>query len=182
MPGVSKHGGSGLRGRALVLLIALTAAGCGQQPARPSPAPATHTGRSSSPAPSSQVPLLAVVSEAQEGPCAVTTLYKHGAKVIFRIKLFDPATGRQLTDKNLSAVSVDLADGTKLPAKFGTHEEGKVPFWTAGWTVPASYPTGQVKYTVTARGINRHVNQVRFDVNDSQAFLTVVEGTAAKGA
>lgn len=179
-----------LAGGVLAALIGLSAAGCGSTASSPLPQPApsktaaTTAAKSSAtdpgPAAGANVPLLAVVSEAQEGPCLVTTAYQHGATVIFRIKFFDPTTGTQLTDKDLSGVDIVLPDGTKLPAKFGKKEDGKVPFWTAKWAIPAAYPTGNVKYTVTAQGTNRQIKQVKFDVNDSQAFLTVLKGSAKK--
>lgn len=150
-------------------------------PASAVPAAST-TGAAASQAVKSGAPILAVVSEAQEGPCLVTTMYKHGAHVILRIKLFDPATGKQLSNKDLAGVDVVLPDGTKLPAHFGTHEGGKIPFWVAHWTIPAGYPTGNVKYSVTAQGTNRQVKQVRFDVTDTDAFLTVLKGTAKTSA
>lgn len=123
-------------------------------------------------------PLRAVVSPAKEGPCLVDTQYQHGATVIFRIKIFDPATGQALTAKNLSAVSIVLPYSTSVSAQYGTHEGSKDSFWVAKWTIPANFPTGQVVYRVAAQGSNRAVKRVQFGVQDPEAHLTVLNGTA----
>ncbi len=122
-----------------------------------------------------QAPLLAVVSPAKEGPCTITDQYQHGDFVIFRIQVIDPASGNQLTAKDVSGVDVVLPDGTSLKAKYGTHEDSTQEFWVAKWHVPANYPTGQVDFKVEVQGSSRAVKRVQFAVPDKMAHLAIVD-------
>jgi hypothetical protein len=122
-----------------------------------------------------QAPLLAVVSPAREGPCTITDQYKRGDYVVFRIQVIDPATGNQLTAKDVSGVDIVLPDGTSLAAKYGTHEDSTQEFWVAKWRVPANYPTGQVDFKIEVQGTSRAVKRVQFAVPDKQAHLAIVD-------
>lgn len=123
---------------------------------------------------SANAPLVAYVSPALEGPCTVSDQYKAGDHVIFRIQVINPATGQAMSDQDLQGVSIVLPNNQTVAANYGTHEGGTQKFWTAHWTVPSNYPTGQVKYTVTVTGSNRPVQRAQFEVPDKGAHLTIV--------
>lgn len=122
-----------------------------------------------------QPSLLAVVSPAREGPCTITDQYKRGDYVIFRIQIIDPTTGNQLTNKDISGVSVMLPNGTSVAAKYGTHEDSTQEFWVAKWRVPSNYPTGRVDFKVEVQGANRPVKRIQFAVADKMAHFDIVD-------
>jgi hypothetical protein len=89
------------------------------------------------------------------GPfCVLTNQFKHLEKVVWRIRVLDPS-GQALDDKGLKGLIVELPDGQKLAAEFGPHPPPRSGpatdhFWTAIWTIPATYPTGTFAYKVVA--------------------------------
>jgi len=105
-----------------------------------------------------------------QSDCGVTNQFYHGQKAVFRIKVIDPQTGQPMNDSQLQGVSVHITSGggQTLPAKFGTH--GPDQFWAVAWTVPASFPSGQVNYTIDVTG--QQAQTVSFAVPPSQ--LTVL--------
>jgi hypothetical protein len=85
--------------------------------------------------------------------CVQASKIPVGGQVVWRIKVFDPRTGKEMDDKALTSVQVTLADGQVLTAKYGGHP-GSAPidyFWATSWNVPATYPTGAVDYKVVAK-------------------------------
>jgi len=86
--------------------------------------------------------------------CVQSNLYAKNEQVVFRIRVYDPVSGKQLTADDLESVLVTLKDGTKLdPATYGAHPktEPNESFWTAAWVIPSNYPTGSVDYTIAAK-------------------------------
>ncbi len=74
-----------------------------------------------------------------------------GELVVFRTRVVDPVTGKDMTDKDLKSVQVVLPDGQKFDETYGGHPGGGTPtdyFWSAPWEVPLNYPTGSLGYTV----------------------------------
>jgi hypothetical protein len=88
--------------------------------------------------------------------CVQSSRFPQGEGVVWRIKVYDPATGQPMDDKALSSVVVSLKDGQTFKAAYGSHPggPGATPtdyFWSTAWAIPATYPTGSVPYTVTAQ-------------------------------
>ena len=73
-------------------------------------------------------------------------------KVVWRIRVFDPAKSRQLGKAGLKSMFVELPDGKKFKMRFGNHPPKKSTdtYWTAAWQIPADYPTGSFAYKVVA--------------------------------
>lgn len=161
---------------ALVSLLApvLIVAGCGTVANNATPSSSSANTTSTAATSNANVPLLAVVSPALEGPCTVSDQYKAGDHVIFRIQIIDPTTGKSMSDQDLQGVSIVLPNNQTVAANYGTHEGGTQKFWVAHWTVPSNYPTGQVKYTVKVTGSSRSVERLQFAVPDKGAHLTIV--------
>jgi hypothetical protein len=87
--------------------------------------------------------------------CVLTSQFKRGDMVVWRIRVLDPATGHGLDDKALKNVEVRLPNGQKFAARYGGHPPKGTPtdyFWSAAWRIPADYPTGSLSYTVNAAG------------------------------
>ncbi len=76
-----------------------------------------------------------------------------GGQVVWRIKVIDPRTGKDMDDASLTSVVVTLSDGQTFTAKYGGHPSSAPveSFWTTSWNVPATYPTGAVDYKVVAK-------------------------------
>jgi len=87
------------------------------------------------------------------GPlCALNSQFKRLEKVVFRFRVLD-ASGKALDDKGLKNLTVIMADGQKLEARYGQHPprgEAADYFWTAAWIIPESYPSGSFFYKATA--------------------------------
>ena len=93
------------------------------------------------------------------GPgCVLNSQFKHLEKVVWRLRILD-AAGKPLDDKGLKSLVVELADGQKLPARFGVHPPPRIGpavdyFWTARWIIPTEYPSGSFYYKVTATSLD----------------------------
>src|SRR5712672_4706295 len=90
------------------------------------------------------------------GPiCVLTSQFKRGENVVFRIRVRNPQ-GKILDDKGVKSIVVELADGRKLPVRYGGHPP-RTPtdfFFTAAWMIPADYPTGSLGYSVVATDLD----------------------------
>ncbi len=85
--------------------------------------------------------------------CVLTSQFKRGDQVVWRIRVLDPATGQGLDNKALKRVQVQLAGGQAFNARYGGHPPKGTPtdhFWSVSWKIPADYPTGSLSYTVNA--------------------------------
>jgi hypothetical protein len=110
--------------------------------------------------------------------CIESSRYQQGQSVVFRIKVFDPATGKAMDDQALKTVVVSLKDGQTFNARYGGHPggQGATPtdyFWTTSWAVPDSYPTGSVPYQVTATANDGRAGTFS-EFNVAPSLLTIV--------
>ncbi len=106
-----------------------------------------------------------------KGPvCVLNNQYQRGESVTFRVRVFDPETGKQLpanpsdllaappTMEEVTAmakgiaVTANLSDGQSFPMHFGPHSPDQPLdyFWTVLWVIPENYPTGTIDYWITA--------------------------------
>lgn len=113
-----------------------------------------------------------------QGPCSLQNRFLHGQKVVFRVKVVDPATGDQLTGDDLSGVTVNVESGSAptLDMEYGPHPP-KNPtdeYWVVAWTVPDGFPAGPVEYAIEVAG-DHPAKTVSFNVPPSN--LVVLEGT-----
>jgi hypothetical protein len=111
--------------------------------------------------------------------CVVSSRFPRGESVVWRIKVYDPATGEPMDDKALDSVIVSLKDGQTFGAKYGPHpgQPGATPtdyFWSTAWQIPTNYPTGSVPYTVTAKAKDGRTGAFT-EFNVAPSLLTVVE-------
>jgi hypothetical protein len=110
------------------------------------------------------------------GGCVLDNVYKPGEEVVFRVRVYDPVTGKQMDNKALSSVIVSLPDGQSFTANYGGHPNSNPVdhFWTTAWTIPANYPTGTLTYTATATAADGRTGT--FDVfNVQPSLLTIVQ-------
>jgi len=114
--------------------------------------------------------------DGQQGPfCVLQNQYKRGEAVAWRIRALLPS-GDVADDSVLRSLEIELGNGERLPAEYGTH--GNPPtdvFWSVSWTVPPSFPTGSLGYKVHATmADNSVVTWEPFTRASTQ--LTVIEG------
>ncbi len=112
------------------------------------------------------------------GPtCVLTSQFKRQEKVVWRIRVFDPAKGKQMGKASIKSLVVELPDGSKHKMHYGTHPRKKATdsFWSVAWQIPANYPTGSLSYKVVATDKSGKVHTWRpFNVGNSQ--FTVIAG------
>ena len=110
--------------------------------------------------------------------CVVSSRFPRGESVVWRIKVYDPATGQPMDDKALDSVVVTLKDAQTFKANYGGHPgQPGVPvtdyFWSTAWQIPANYPTGSVPYTVMAKAKDGRTGAFT-EFNVAPSLLTVV--------
>ncbi len=112
------------------------------------------------------------------GPgCVLSNRFMRKEQVAWRIRVQD-ATGKQLDDKSLKSLVVELTDGQKFTAHFGGHPPNAPTdhLWSTSWVIPADYPTGSFNYKVVATAADG-TTQTWEPVNVKPSLLTVVAGT-----
>jgi hypothetical protein len=122
--------------------------------------------------------------EGQAGPfCVLANQFKRKEAVAWRIRVLDQ-TGKNLDDKGLKSVVLELSDGQKLPAKFGPHPPRGTPtdfFWSLNWVIPPDYPTGSLVYKVVATDLDGRT-QTWEPFKRAPTQLTVIAGEPAMKA
>ena len=85
--------------------------------------------------------------------CVQASKIPVGGQIVWRSKVVDPRTGKEMDDQSLASVTVTLSDGQTFTAKYGGHPSSAPveSFWATSWNVPATYPTGALDYTVVAK-------------------------------
>ncbi len=109
------------------------------------------------------------------GNCALQSRFKKGDPVGFRMTAIDPATGEREPSAQF-VVHLSYGGITQdLPMRYrATATTPERTFWVAKWIVPATAPTGIVRYYVTAKDTYGRTGEYRpFVVEDSQ--VTIVE-------
>jgi hypothetical protein len=112
------------------------------------------------------------------GPvCVLSSRFMRKEEAAWRIRVQD-ATGKELDDKGLKSVVVELSDGQKFPARFGGHppKEPTAYLWSTAWIIPDDYPTGTFNYKVVATALD-DTTQTWEPVNTRASLLTIAAGT-----
>ncbi len=109
------------------------------------------------------------------GNCALQSRLKRGEPIGFRANAMDPVTGER---EPTAQFVVHLSYGgqtLELPMRYrATAAQPERQFWIAKWIVPATAPTGIVRYSVSAKDKNGRTGEWKpFAVEDSQ--VTIVE-------
>lgn len=107
--------------------------------------------------------------------CALSSQFKRGEPIGFRMTAIDPMTGAR--DRATSLVVHLTYAGRTIDIPMRDRETTQQPertFWVAKWVVPEDAQTGVLRYTVTARDSQGRTGEFKpFDVATSQ--ITIVE-------
>jgi plastocyanin len=120
--------------------------------------------------------------------CLSISIGHRGELVVWRIRVIDPKTGKDMTDKEVKSVQAILPDGLKFDLAYGGHPGGGTPtdyFWSAPWEIPLNYPTGSLGYEVDATAIDGRVGKFTpFEVASSKLTIAAFDPAfvAAKSA
>jgi hypothetical protein len=131
--------------------VAWAAASCAPAPAAPPPAPAPAAANK-----------LLLFSDTVQGSknipedarptksCVMSNRFPRNAEVVWRAKIFDPATGEGLTDKEATA-QINLTNGTTISMRYRPNRNDPSEFfWSGSWVVPKGHTTGTLGYTMVA--------------------------------
>lgn len=139
-----------LRGLAYGVVAGLLAVAC-QTAAPPTPTPGPPIN-------------LILVADTVQGPanltdeeqaagavCVQKNRFAKNEEIVWRVRIVDPTTGQPMDDQALSSVVVKLPD-QELAMHYGPHPRDNPVdfFWTVGFDVPETYPSGLLAYTVVA--------------------------------
>ena len=112
------------------------------------------------------------------GPgCVLSNRFMRKEEVAWRIRVQD-ATGKQLDDKGLKGVVVELSDGQEFPARFRRPpaEGADGLYLVHPWVIPDNYPTGSFNYKVVATTLDG-TTQTWEPINTKPSLLTIIAGT-----
>lgn len=181
-------------GVGVVLLAAACGAGTGEGTATVAPvataAPATQA-QAATPAPAAKPQFLVIVGDTIRGKlglnpvevllappglhCTQQNRFPQGQRIVWRMKVIDPANGKYLDDKQISSFTITFPDGKSDVFKYGEHKgaTGSDFLWAAGYTVPIDYPTGLFNVKIEAKDLEGRVGVFdQFKVSFAQ--LTIV--------
>lgn len=93
--------------------------------------------------------------------CTQQSRFPQTGRIVWRMKVMDPATGKYLDDKQIKDFTITYPDGKTDTLKYGGHggtkENPQDYLWAVGFTVPADYPTGVFNYKIEAKGVDGRV-------------------------
>ena len=92
-------------------------------------------------------------ADAPTQSCVAMNQFSRNEQMVYRIRVMDPITGKELDDKALKSVTVALKSGATVdPAKYGAHPKDppNASFWTTSWVIPSDAPVGAVDIVITA--------------------------------
>lgn len=106
--------------------------------------------------------------------CAPSRTFVPGMQPVFKIGIFDPATGDILTNDTLDSVAVNIDGGPSVEAAWaGDDEEHPAEEWSASWVIPEETQPGPLTYTVEVSGGSEDANFR--DVGILKNSITVIE-------
>ena len=90
--------------------------------------------------------------------CTEQSRFPQGGRIVWRMKVIDPTTGKYLDDKALASFTITYPDGKTDKLVYGGHggtkEAPQDHLWAVGWTVPADYPTGAFNVKIEAKSVD----------------------------
>lgn len=158
-----------------LLLAAACGAGTGEgvpaATAAPTAAPAATAAQAPTPAAAPKPQFLIVVGDTIRGQlglneveklltapgihCTEQSRFPQGGRIVWRMKVIDPATGKYMDDKQIASFTITYPDGKSDKLVYsghgGTKENPQDMLWAVGYTVPLDHPTGTFNVKIEAR-------------------------------
>ena len=105
--------------------------------------------------------------------CALSSQFKRGEPIGFRMTAFDRVTGARDRAATLVVHLTYAGKTVDIPMRDRqTEKQPERTFWVAKWVVPDDAPTGILRYTVTAKDSQGRTGEFRpFDVETSQIAI-----------
>ncbi len=112
--------------------------------------------------------------------CVLNSRFPRNSEIVWRARVFDPASGDLADDKALSGVQVKLANGKSFDMKYAPHPKDPPgeAYWTASWKVPKDQATGTLNYSVVASDSKGRAGEFK-PYNIPTSLLTITEETLA---
>jgi hypothetical protein len=108
--------------------------------------------------------------------CVQTSRFPRNSDIVFRARVWDPATGAPMDEQSMSAVEINLTDGTTIAMRYGPHPANGPAtdmFWSGAWVVPKDYPPGTLDYSIVARAVDQRTGEFQpFNVMPSLLTIT----------
>ena len=118
--------------------------------------------------------------------CLTTNIAHQGELVVFRARIVDPKTGKDMvyTDIKPLSAKVILPGGYEFPMKYEGHPNTGTYtdyFWSYAWTVPLTFPTGSLGYEVIATAKDGRTGSFKpFEVAPSKLNIVPFDEKFAK--
>lgn len=117
--------------------------------------------------------------ERAQSSCVMTNRFPRNSEIVWRARVFDPATGELMGDEVLDSVQVQLANGETIDMRYGAHprdDPNAEFYWTGSWVVPEDHATGTLNYSVVAESTDGRTGEFApFNVQPS--LLTITDRT-----
>jgi len=116
----------------------------------------------------------------EQNGCVLSSHFKAGDKIIFRMNAVDPNTGQQASKD--AKLQLHLSTGETFDMVYGEHPVGgKTTFWTVAYPVTKDTPTGALDYYVTAQDGDKKGEFHPFDVAPSKLTIDAANAGANNG-
>ena len=109
--------------------------------------------------------------------CTQQSRFPQGGRIVWRMKVIDPSTGKPLDDKAIASFTITFPDGKSDKFAYGGHggtkEAPQDYLWAVGYTIPLDYPTGTFNVKIEAKSVDGATGTFdQFKVTPAQ--LTIV--------
>ena len=111
--------------------------------------------------------------------CTQQSRFPQGGRIVWRMKVTDPTTGKYMDDKQIASFTITFPDGKTEKFVYGGHGGTKEApadmLWAVGYTVPLDYPTGNFNVKIEAKSVDGAVGTFeQFKVSYAQLIITPV--------
>lgn len=110
--------------------------------------------------------------------CTQQSRFPQGQRIVWRMKVIDPTTGKYMDDKQIASFAITFPDGKGDKFVYGEHKgaSGSDFLWAVGFTIPIDYPTGAFNYKIEAKSSEGAVGTFdQFKVSFAQLAIVPAE-------
>jgi hypothetical protein len=112
--------------------------------------------------------------------CTQQSRFPQGGRIVWRMKVIDPTTGKPLDDKAIASFTITFPDGKSDKFAYGGHggtkEAPQDYLWAVGYTIPTDYPTGAFNVKIEAKSVDGATGTFdQFKVTPAQRTIVPAE-------